>query len=153
MLSVFYDSFCTFLCCCQPILLKHRAEKDRMPYWNSSSSDFARQKKKTDITPRHNWFPPKIYIRGGGAEIPYWWCVTTQIWIVHLTGHAGKEICLIQPSTSTAKLWLVKCHQYGQELLQSFLRHHFARKPAMASRNVSCFLRLVTLPADANISS
>ena len=31
---------------------------------------------------------------------------------------------------------LVACHQY------SFLRRHFAVKPLMASRNVSCFLRL-----------
>ena len=64
MLSVFYDSFCTFLCCCQPILLKHRAEKDRVPYWNSSSSDFARQKKKRQ-TLHHvtTDFHPKLHQR------------------------------------------------------------------------------------------
>ena len=27
------------------------------------------------------------------VEIPYWRCVTSQIWVVLLIGHATKEIC------------------------------------------------------------
>ena len=30
------------------------------------------------------------------AEIPYWWCVTTQIWVVLLIGRAVREICFKQ---------------------------------------------------------
>ena len=30
------------------------------------------------------------------TEIPYWWCVTTKIWVVLLIGPAEREICLNQ---------------------------------------------------------
>ena len=63
LLSVFYDSFCTFLCCCQPILLRHRAEKDKVPYWNSSSSDFAGQKKQQTFHHITTGFHPKLHRR------------------------------------------------------------------------------------------
>ena len=43
------------------------------------------------------------------------------------------------------QIWVVTCHQYG--ILRSFLRRHFAGKPAVVSRNVSYFLKLqIRLP-------
>ena len=38
------------------------------------------------------------------------------------------------------QLWVVT--NISMEFLNSFLRHHFATKPVMASQNVGCFLRL-----------
>ena len=31
---------------------------------------------------------PRNDVRGTGAEIPYWWGVTTQIWVAFLIGRA-----------------------------------------------------------------
>ena len=53
------------------------------------------------------------------AEIPYWWYVTTQIWVVLLIGPATRQICM--------------------EFLQSFLRRHFAGN----HRNFGSFFRLL----------
>ena len=53
------------------------------------------------------------------AEIPYWWRVTTQIWVV--TRHQ---------------------YNYGMEFRRSFLRRHLAGKPVVVSPNVCCLLRL-----------
>ena len=53
------------------------------------------------------------------AEIPYWWRVTTQIWVVNVI---------------------------SMEFLRSFLRRHLTEKLVVASPNVSCFLRLFLLP-------
>ena len=71
------------------------------------------------------------------ADIPYWWRVTTQIWVVFLIGRAACEICLTN-------------EKHYQDLgtdaslvgLRSYLRRHFAGKLLLASRNVGCFLRL-----------
>ena len=38
-------------------------------------------------------------------------------------------------------------HVISMEFLQSFLRHHFAGKPVVASRNVGCFPQAMTGPA------
>ena len=65
-------------------------------------------------------------VRETSAEIPYWWRVTTQIWVVFLIGRAVWEI------------W------FNQSEAFQFLRRHFAGKPVVASRNVGCFLRLNT---------
>ena len=35
-------------------------------------------------------------VREMSTEIPYWWCVTTKIWVVLLIGPAEREICLNQ---------------------------------------------------------
>ena len=34
-----------------------------------------------DISQRHHWFPREMT-----SEIPYWWRVTCQIWVVFLIG-------------------------------------------------------------------
>ena len=44
-------------------------------------------------------------------EIPSWWHVTTQIWVVLLNGCDPREI-LLWPIRSTAHIWLVTRHQY-----------------------------------------
>ena len=73
------------------------------------------------------------------AEIPYWWRVTTQIWLVLLIGRAARKICFGQPYALTRSgQWRF----ISIEFLRSFLRRHFAGKSVLASRNVSCFLRL-----------
>ena len=46
------------------------------------------------------------------AEIPYWWCVATQIWV-------ALPICFrlvekkFQPIRSATQIWVVSRHQYG----------------------------------------
>ena len=73
------------------------------------------------------------------ADIPYWWRVTTQIWLVLLIGCAARKICFGQLYALTRSgQWRF----ISMEFLRLFLRRHFAGKSVVASRNVSCFLRL-----------
>ena len=44
--------------------------------------------KTTDIPRRHHWFFLRNDIWETSAEIPYWWHVTTEIWVVLLIGRA-----------------------------------------------------------------
>ena len=37
-------------------------------------------------------FPAKWLLRNKPGEIPYWWCVTTQIWPVFSIGRSAREI-------------------------------------------------------------
>ena len=41
-------------------------------------------------------FPAKWLLRNKPGEIPYWWCVTTQIWPVFSIGSAAREISFNQ---------------------------------------------------------
>ena len=73
-------------------------------------------------------------------EIPYWWYITTQIWVVLLIGwnkfptrHDQSE------ALPRSGWWRVSCIEF----LRSFLRRHFAGKPVAALPNVGCFLRLL----------
>ena len=73
------------------------------------------------------------------AEIPYWWRVTSQIWVVLLIGRATWEIYFNQSEAlPRSGWWLV----ISMEFLHLFLRHHLAGKPGVVSPNVGCFLRL-----------
>ena len=65
------------------------------------------------------------------AEIPYWWCVTTQICAVLLICWSKFSMRHNQIRSIT-QFWIVMCYQCG--ILCSFLGRHFAW-------NVSCFLR------------
>ena len=86
--------------------------------------------------------PPLVSLRNEvetSAEIPYWWRVTTQIWLVLLIGRAAWKIFFGQPYALTRSgQWRF----ISMEFLCSFLRRQFAGKPVVASRNVSCFVRL-----------
>ena len=75
------------------------------------------------------------------VEIPYWWRVTTQIWVVLLIGwiefptrHDQSE------SLPRSGLWRV----ISMESLRSFFRRHLAGKTLVALPNVGCFLKLIT---------
>ena len=73
------------------------------------------------------------------AEIPYWWYVTTQIWVVVLIGRAARKIWFNQlEALPRSGSW----HVISIEFLRSFLKHHLAGKPVVVSPNVGCFLRL-----------
>ena len=56
---------------------------------------------------------------------------TLQIWVVLLIDQSE--------ALPRSRYWRV----ISMEFLRSFLRRHFARKPLVMSRNVSCFLRLL----------
>ena len=76
------------------------------------------------------------------AEIPYWWYITTQIWVVPLIGRAAWEIWFNQ---SGALPRSVKWHVISMGFLRSFLRRHLVGKLVVVSPNVSCFLRLAII--------
>ena len=40
-----------------------------------------------------NILQSKKRLKGGNKEIPYWWSVTTQIWVVVLIGRTERKIC------------------------------------------------------------
>ena len=73
---------------------------------------------------RHFATPPMVCPRNdvweASAEIPYWWHVTTQIWVVLLI---SDWLCrvgnLIQPIRSTTQIWRVTHHQHGISVLVS----------------------------------
>ena len=69
------------------------------------------------------------------AEIPYWWRVTTHIWVVLLIGRAAWEIWFNQPEALPRS-------GISMDFLRLFLRRHLAGKPVVASPSVGCFLRL-----------
>ena len=75
-------------------------------------------------------FKSRGWLNGG---IPYWWHVTTLIWVVLLIGLATKEICFNQSEVLPRSWWW---HTTRIEFQQTFLRHHFAGKLVVVS--LSC---------------
>ena len=73
--------------------------------------------KTVDISRRKHWFPRER------AEIPYWWRVTIQIWVVILIGCAFMEICFNQPDAVT-RSW--QWHANVIEFLRLLPTSHFA---------------------------
>ena len=53
-----------------------------------------RPEKTADILERYHWFPLEIDVRETSAEIPYWWRVTIQTWVVLLIGRTAREYLL-----------------------------------------------------------
>ena len=91
-------------------------------YESENSSDSSRDNSS------HLATPPLVSLQDDvwetSAETPYWWCVTTQIWIVLLI--VGN---LFHPISSTAyELW----HIISMGFLLSFLRRNFAGKQVLA---------------------
>ena len=72
------------------------------------------------------------------AEIPYWWRVTTQIWVVLLIGRAAWEFYFNQSEALPRSGWW---RVISMQFLRLFLRRHLAGA-VVASPNVGCFLRL-----------
>ena len=83
--------------------------------------------------------PPLVSLRndfwGTTADIPYWWRVTTQIWVRVLIG--WKFYLSNQKHNTDLVVAFI-----SMEFLRSFPRRHFKGKPVMAWRNFGCFLRL-----------
>ena len=76
------------------------------------------------------------------AEIPYWWCITTQIWIVLLLLLIWWLKQIFSPSEAPFRLgewWFI-----SMEFLHLCHRRHFAEEPVVVSQNVGCNLRLTT---------
>ena len=79
---------------------------------------------------------PTIFLRnnvwGTSSEIPYWWRITTQIWVVLLIGWKF--------ASTNEKHYpdLGSAYDISMEFLRSFLRRHFVGKPVVTSRNVGC---------------
>ena len=73
------------------------------------------------------------------TENPYWSRVTTQIWVELLIGWIKFST---RHDQSEALPRSAQWRVISMEFLRSFLRHHLAGKPVVASPNVSCFLKL-----------
>ena len=83
-------------------------------------------------------FPPND-VWETSVEIPYWWRVTTQIWVVLLIGRVAWEIYFNKSEALPRSGWW---RVISMEFLRSFLKRHLAEKPVVASPKVCCFLRL-----------
>ena len=86
---------------------------------------------------RHSATLPLVFPRNDvwetSAEIPYWWRVSTQVWVVFLIVRAAREICFNQSETLPIPgYWRV----ISMEFLRSFLRRDFTEKAVVASPNV-----------------
>ena len=75
---------------------------------------------------QHFTMPPKVSpwndVWETSTEIPYWWCIRTQIWVVLLIGWS-KFYQQYDQSEALLRSWL--WHVISTELLHSFLRRHF----------------------------
>ena len=75
---------------------------------------------------QHFTMPPKVSpwndVWETSTEIPYWWCITTQIWVVLLTGWS-KFYQQYDQSEALPRSWLWRI--ISMELLHSFLRRNF----------------------------
>ena len=76
----------------------------------------------------------KIDVWRTSAEIPYWWRVTTQIWVVLLIGWRNFD-----PVRSTAHFWVMTRRQWGVSTRSSDV----ISRENQWWRNVGCFLRLL----------
>ena len=87
----------------------------------------------------HFVMPPLVSLEkdiwGRSAEIPHWWHVTTQIWVVLLIGWK-----FASTNQSEALLRSGQWRIISIKFLQSFLRHHF-EEPAVTWQNGGCFVR------------
>ena len=68
-------------------VLKFFERKFFQNFWKKSGVGL---EKTADIWRCYHWFPHMT--SETSAEIPYWWCVTTQIWVVLLIGCVAWEI-------------------------------------------------------------
>ena len=68
---------------------------------------------------------PRNDVWGTSAEIPYWWHVTSQIWVDLLIGFLAREICYNQEEALPRSGWW---RITSMEFLRSYLRGHFAEK-------------------------
>ena len=84
---------------------------------------------------RHLATPPTVSSRNDvwetSTEIPHWWRVSTQMWVVFLIGRAARKICLNQ-SEALPRSWYWR-HVISMEFLRFFSRRPFAEKPVVAS--------------------
>ena len=85
--------------------------------------------------PKFRDTPPLISPAKWRLRIPYWWRVTTQIWVVLLTGQP------VPISQSEALPISRQWHVVSMKFLHSLIRRHFAGKTVVASKEVGCFLR------------
>ena len=70
---------------------------------------------------------------GSSTEIPCWWCVTTQIWVVFLIGWSN-----CKPIRTTNQNWVVTRHQ--REIFEFVPQTSFYGETIGNMRNVGCFL-------------
>ena len=95
------------------------------------------------LTWENSWHlarPPLVSPRNDvletSAEIPYWWRVSTQIWVVFLIGWSEFPAQHVQSETlPRSGQW----HVISMECLHLFLRRHFAGNLVVGSRNVGYF--------------
>ena len=114
-----------------------RNQKNCSSWFRSRIIRIAWENRQHFATPRT--VSPRNDVWETSVEIPYWWRVTTRIWVVLLIGwgkfHKRHDQSEALPRS---RYWCV----VSVEFLRSFLRRHFAGKPLVASWNVLCFLRL-----------
>ena len=68
--------------------------------------------KTADILRRHHWFP-RNDVWETSAEIPYWWRVTKQIWVIDWSCRFNQSEAL------NTQLWVVTRHKHGISALVS----------------------------------
>ena len=85
--------------------------------------------KTADISRRYRWFPPRNDDWETRAEIPYWWRVTTQIWVVLPIGWSK-----FSTNQKHCSDWVTKASSVWNSALVS-------QKP-FRGYGVGCFLKL-----------
>ena len=103
--------------------------------------------------------PPRVFPRNDvwetSADIPFWWRVTTQIWVVLQMGwKLASTNQKHYPDLASTFDWMKQISHAARPISGTTqclgsdtssvwnLRSQFAEKPGVASRNVGCFPRL-----------
>ena len=107
--------------------------------WTASLGILRKQLTLCDVTTGS----PRNDVRETSAEFPYWWHVTTRIWVVLPISWSKFPTRYDQLEALPSSGWW---HVISMEFLNSFLRLFFTGKPVVASWNVGCFLRLASVP-------
>ena len=91
----------------------HSAVRHNTDLVSRSTRNYAvTPRKKVDILRWHHCFSPGNGVWGSSVEFPYWWRVTTQIWVVFVI--RWSELSTTQKHHwSTTQIWVVTRHQYG----------------------------------------
>ena len=110
-------------------------EKESLTYMHVWKSSLRKQPTFSDF-PRNDVWKRR-------AEIPYWWCITSQIWVGLLIGWkfaSTNQKHYPDLGRDESSVWNF-CTRF-------FLRRHFAGEPTVESRSVGCFLRLLKIQAN-----
>ena len=104
---------------CKLTHLKAMVSKCKNSSLHSNQNSLARENSRHLVTPQ--LVSPRNDVWQTSAEIPFFWLVTPQMWVVLLICLVAWEN-LLHAIRSNTQIWAVTCHQYGISALIALKR-------------------------------